>query len=127
MADYTLQTCRKSIHIVIFTGGKSPSPASVSSYFSRSPAADFVIAADSGLETCRKFQAYFKTSYNFTPQCILGDFDSISDKRVLAEYASEIVQKFSCDKDWTDTEIAIENAYKKAAHENSVPYITLIG
>ena len=73
------------------------------------------------------FFAYFKTSYNFTPQCILGDFDSISDKRVLAEYASEIVQKFSCDKDWTDTEIAIENAYKKAAHENSVPYITLIG
>ena len=126
--DYTLHNNQKSIHIVIFTGGLFPSPEKTENYWKNSLHGnpDFVIAADSGLETCLDYQKYFKGLFNFEPRKILGDFDSISDKTLLEKFA-DAVEKFPSDKDFTDTELAVFEAFKISASLKKTPFITLVG
>ena len=60
------------MQIVIFTGGLSPKPEDTENYFN-SKKIDFVIAADSGLDTLKKFNDYYEEK--FQPNFILGDID----------------------------------------------------
>lgn len=106
------------MQIIVFTGGSSPAPEKAAPYFKNILAdgqkPDAVIAADSGLETLRAWQKYFKGLYDFSPSLILGDFDSISDKSVLDEYMGAIIERSPSYKDDTDTELALKKAREMA-------------
>ena len=106
------------MQIIVFTGGSSPAPEKVAPYFKNILAdgqkPDAVIAADSGLETLRAWQKYFKGLYDFSPSLILGDFDSISDKSILEEYKGAIIERSPSYKDDTDTELALKRAREMA-------------
>lgn len=108
----------QNMNILIFTGGLFPFPQQTQKYFS-STHFDFVIAADSGLEACRL--------YGLSPNLILGDFDSLKDKKLLSLYPKEIIKKFDCDKDFTDTQLSLMAAHKLAKEKNANPFITLVG
>ena len=113
------------MHIVIFTGGEAPLPETTFSYFKHVAAPDVVIAADSGVDTLVKFRSAYKNTIDFTPDYILGDMDSITDKQLLSDFPEATVEKFPCDKDYTDTELALEKAcsFKKCKQD----IVTLIG
>lgn len=117
------------MHIVVFTGGECPEPRLTEQYFSsRRP--DFVIAADSGLLSWERYNADFGGMFShggadISPDAILGDMDSLSGKGAedaLKKYPAERIQRFVEDKDFTDTELALEYAHKKCAD-----WITLVG
>ena len=127
MSDYTFSPKEKSIHVVIFTGGNFPAPADTASYWKSTGSPDVIIAADSGLETERQYESFFRKEYDFSPDLILGDFDSISSRSILSDYQPEIIEHFPQDKDWTDTELAVERAYETASAKSFHPYITLVG
>ena len=118
------------MHTVIFTGGESPSPEAARAYFTRRPP-DKVIAADSGLETLARYQAFF--GRGFAPSAILGDMDSLGDRSLLKRWPEAQVQTFPRDKDWSDTELALHLACKGAGADTaeaapfSAPFITLVG
>ena len=109
----------EQIHIVIFTGGSAPEYEKTRLYWKTHPQADYVIAADSGLETC--------ASYAFSPCVIMGDFDSIQDRALLDYYNDDIKVPFDSDKDFTDTELAVSKAYEIAEKLRKTPFITLVG
>lgn len=115
-------------HILIFTGGIFPNPALCRDFFSNVIKPDFVIAADSGLETCDSFIKIFKLA-DFAPDVILGDMDSIKNKALVKKYTNSKSKKchfveFSCDKDFTDSELALILARKIKSQDTK---ITLIG
>lgn len=126
MADYSFLPQEKSIHIVVFTGGAYPEPSVTSAYW-KTHTPEYVIAADSGLESAERYARFYAGTADFTPRRILGDFDSLSDGNRLAQYPAGIVERFPADKDWTDTELALERAYSTAEEKNCVPFITLVG
>ena len=113
------------MQIIVFTGGSSPAPEKAAPYFKSILAdgkkPDVVIAADSGLETLRAWQKHFKGLYDFSPSIVLGDFDSISDKKILEEYKGAIIERSPSYKDDTDTELALKKAREQKA------FVTLIG
>ncbi len=106
------------MQIIVFTGGSSPAPEKAAPYFKNiltdGKKPDAVIAADSGLETLRAWQKYFKGLYDFSPSLILGDFDSISDKSILEEYKDTAIERSPSYKDDTDTELALKRAREMA-------------
>lgn len=65
---------------------------------------DRVIAADAGLDRCKEIGC--------TPTDILGDFDSLENKELLAEYQKKGVpiREFPTRKDYTDTHLALKYA-----------------
>jgi thiamine pyrophosphokinase len=126
MADYNFLPTEKSIHIVIFTGGTYPEPSVTTKYW-QSHIPEYVIAADSGLDTIRCYADFYAGRIDFNPQKILGDFDSISDKDILTNYSAGIIERFPFDKDWTDTELAFDRAYIIAENQGVIPFITLVG
>ena len=97
---------------LIVSGGMAPSKEILLRELKSSK---IVICADS----C----AYHLFKYDMVPNVLIGDFDSISSE-VLSLFKSEgcIVEKFPPEKDFTDTEIAIEYAISKG-YTN----ITLLG
>ena len=108
------------MHIVIFTGGECPEPSLTEAYFSsRKP--DFVIAADSGILSLEQYDAHFGGIFTHggnAPDAILGDMDSLSGKGAkdaLKKYPAERIQRFVEDKDYTDTELALDYAHKIVA------------
>lgn len=62
---------------------------------------DFIICADGGLN--------YLDSMNIVPDLIVGDFDS-ADISLLKKYKDIKIKKFLPEKNFTDTEIAIEEA-----------------
>ena len=92
------------------TGGEGPGPD-----FCRFLAknANFVIAADSGLLAAEKA--------GIKPDWIIGDMDSLNDSgdgiKRLEKYPAESVIRFPVDKDFTDTELALDFLWKKGALE----------
>jgi len=76
---------------------------------------DYVIAADKGL--------LYADELNYKVDYILGDFDSV-DSRLLEKYKALNVElvTFPCEKDYTDTHLAIETAIEKGAGQ-----ITILG
>lgn len=129
MRNYTLQNKQKSIHIVVFTGGLYPEPGATENFWKNSigAAPNYVIAADSGLDACLEYKKYFAGRYDFSPRKILGDFDSISSQEILASFEKNVVETFEKDKDFTDTELALRFAYKKAEEKKLKPFVTLVG
>jgi thiamine pyrophosphokinase len=80
---------------LLVTGGLAPDFSVLSS---RMADFNFVCAADSGLDTLR--------AWGVRPDLVLGDFDSLRDPAVLAEY--EGVVRHPTDKDDTDTELGLK-------------------
>ena len=121
------------MQIIVFTGGLAPAPSEAAAYFKNiftdgeNPIA--VIAADSGLETLRAYQKFFAGVYDFAPTFVLGDFDSISDKKILDEYDSATIERSPSYKDDTDTELALKKSREIARKmSGSSPNMTtLIG
>ncbi len=117
------------MQIIVFTGGEAPKPSEAAAYFKNILAEgqkpDAVIAADSGLETLRAYKKHFEGLYDFAPSLILGDFDSISDKKILDEYDSAIIERSPSYKDDTDTELALKRA--RDFLQDQKAFITLIG
>ena len=76
---------------------------------------DCVIAADRGL--------VYADRLNCRVDYILGDYDSV-DTAILEKYREEKVEvtTFPCEKDFTDTHLALETAIKKGAGR-----ITILG
>lgn len=64
--------------------------------------ADFIIAADSGLSQLHKA--------NIKPNLIVGDFDSLKLEGWQSFYQDVPVKGFIPEKDYTDTELALEEA-----------------
>lgn len=112
------------MHAVIFTGGKSPEPERTVHFFSQMNRVDFVIAADSGLEQCEKFRKFFRGKIDFAPDEISGDMDSIRKKNLIRKFPEAKTEIFQCDKDFTDTELALQEARKISPEKTTV---TLIG
>ena len=110
--------------ICVFTGGKSPEPKACERFF-----LDFfenlsqqeirgeirqkpkipAVAADSGILAFEKFQNHFGF---FELKKILGDFDSLCDRRILGKYPKSLIENFPEDKDFSDTELALGFALK---------------
>lgn len=109
---------QKKLYIRLFTGGLAPYKKDIEHYLEDSPC-DFIIAADSGLDLCRE--------YGFTPDLILGDFDSLSSRALLKDYDPKTIRDFPQDKDYTDTELGLHYAYKIAAEYKARPHISIIG
>lgn len=69
---------------------------------------DFIICADGGLNYLDKI--------NIKPNLIVGDLDSV-DKSILKKYNDIEIHKFNPEKDFTDTELAVDEAVKKGYEE----------
>lgn len=82
---------------VLFIGGDQPDPNSCSPYIGN---VDIVVAADSGFDGARRS--------GFSVDYVIGDMDSISDPKVLEEFDDSRVIRWPRDKDYTDTECALE-------------------
>lgn len=143
MLAYERQSQGKNslFHAVVFTGGEFPAPEKTRDFwesplvFGEARKPDFVVSADSGIEALRAYRDYFSREplgfrnaefHNesvFYPDLILGDFDSISDPKILSQYPDEIIERSPAHKDLTDTELAI-NAVR-ARFKNV--FVTLVG
>ncbi len=136
------QAKKSPLHAVIFTGGEFPAPEKTNEFwesplvFGEARMPDFVVAADSGIEALRVYDDYFsradmdfrkaenfRPKIDFSPDLILGDFDSVSDPKILSQYPDEIIEKSPAYKDLTDTELAI-NAVRSRFGD---AFITLVG
>ncbi|WP_291632748.1 thiamine diphosphokinase [Clostridium sp.] len=86
--------------VIIISGGKPPSKELL---IKEIMANTFLIGADSG--------ANCLYDYNIKPNLLVGDFDSI-DKKVLEYFKKNncIIDIYPEEKDFTDTEIAVEKA-----------------
>ena len=71
------------MNIFIFTGGEAPSPETAKPFFEKCKP-DYVIAADSGLETLDLYAEDF--GEDFAPNLILGDMDSLKNLSLLEKY-----------------------------------------
>lgn len=95
-------------HILIFTGGLHPPKEALNWLIGEKGKPDFIIAADSGL--------HFAERFGFTPDLIVGDMDSLSTHEALDRYKKEQIMFFPTDKNETDTEIALQEAWKRGAN-----------
>lgn len=89
---------------VILTGGEEVSKKTLMNFINNNT---YVICADKGGETALK--------YNIDTDVLLGDFDSINKEAICRLGAKTI--KYPAEKDYTDTELAIEHAVEKGFKE----------
>jgi len=96
---------------LIISGGSPPSYNLLKKYSK----GYYIIAADSGCNILFK--------YNVKPDLIMGDLDSI-DKEILNGYLNSGVEltKFPKHKDYSDTELSVQEAIRRGAEE-----ITILG
>jgi len=80
---------------LIITGGDTPEKRYIEHFFKDS----LIIAADSGFDSALE--------YGIIPDRIVGDFDSLKNKKKLQEIGKDKLVIYPIDKDETDTEIAI--------------------
>jgi len=95
---------------IILTGGEGPS-AQVIKQLIETKTKDGILlaAADSGLEKAE--------NAGLTPDWIIGDFDSLDDSSRLDSYPPERVIRLQCDKDYTDTELAVMHTFKQGCND----------
>jgi thiamine pyrophosphokinase len=97
---YLLHVQNKTI--LVFAGGAMAIPAGPL------PEADYVIAADSGLDHA--------VSLGFTVDLLVGDLDSVTDQALAAARAGAIeIEEHPEDKDATDLELALAAAVRHGA------------
>ncbi len=82
---------------IVFTGGLGPKREEVEEYLQR---AHLIVAADSGILLAEQMEV--------EPQIILGDMDSLPDRRVLERHKNAEIQVYPTEKDDTDTELALK-------------------
>ncbi len=82
---------------VVITGGRSPEYKFIRKYLEK---ADIIVAADSGVDTA--------FNYNIKPDFAIGDMDSIQDIGLLDRITEKNVMRYGKDKDYTDTELALD-------------------
>ena len=119
MTNYTLNYDFESINfklnnyknIFVFTGGISPKPSMAYKFLKTLGEPDFIIAADSGLESLDLFN--LKLKKNYTPNVICGDMDSIKNIKLVKKYSARDLLEFPVYKDFTDTELALMLAKKR--------------
>jgi thiamine pyrophosphokinase len=90
----------------IFIGGEGPEKETLPEL---PLPGDLVIAADSGFDLALQFSV----SIDF----VLGDFDSVKSISSLESLEEEQIITYPRNKDLTDTELAIEKAFKEHAEE----------
>lgn len=94
---------------LILTGGRIDETFAAN--YIRKYQPEYIIAADFGMEFCRR--------QNMMPDCIVGDFDSVTSE--VLEYFHQQPQilwkQFKPEKDETDTELAIRTALEHRATE----------
>jgi thiamine pyrophosphokinase len=96
---------------LLVIGGTGPRPSLLSDC---AQAAGFIVAADSGLDSC--------VAAGVVPDLVVGDMDSLSDPALLGEFPSDRVLRFPRDKDETDTEIGL-----RVLHERGWSRVTIAG
>lgn len=96
---------------ILFTGGLQPDFETALEYIIP---CDFICGSDSGITVAHE--------NGFTPDVLVGDMDSISDKSILREYPQEKIRIFPRDKDFTDTELGIMELEKAGCD-----YTVLVG
>lgn len=90
---------KEIVDILIITGGRLE--AEYAKAYLQGKSFERIIAADAGLASLKKL--------SLVPTDILGDFDSLSDKSILKDYADQgiPVHSFPVRKDYTDTHLAV--------------------
>ena len=96
---------------LVFTGGEGPD-AELCARLAAD--ADIIAAADSGLARAENAGLH--------PDWIIGDMDSLDDETRLEAYPAGRVIRFPADKDFTDTELAVDLLFEKGCDE-----VTLAG
>jgi thiamine pyrophosphokinase len=96
---------------IIFIGGEGPSAPFCKNLASR---ADIIVAADSGLIAVE--------NAGLRPDWIIGDMDSLDDPRRLLGYPPERILRYPRDKDFTDTELALQ-----FLHDKGCPSVWIAG
>ena len=96
---------------ILFIGGKAPEYNFVKKEFED---AEIITAADSGFDSALQM--------GIKPDIIIGDMDSIKNKKLLNKYSPDKILKFPKDKDETDTELGI-----KYLMDNNYDEIIIIG
>ena len=87
---------------IVITGGDRPSFSKVESLIRN---AEYIVAADSGLEYCNM--------HRIEPDYIIGDMDSLENKELLDSYSNVQVERHPEEKDFTDTELGLNHLYEK--------------
>lgn len=89
---------------IIFTGGESIYTAGFEKeYFENS----YIIVADSG---CAQLEALASKDIALSPNVLLGDMDSYEKVAAVEHYPDAEVLSFPPEKDYTDTQLAVEVA-----------------
>lgn len=96
---------------VVITGGKRPPYDKVRELLNQ---ADYRVAADSGADYC--------AAAGVTPDYAVGDMDSLENEAFLASLPPDQVERHSEEKDFTDTELALNHLYARGVNP-----IALIG
>lgn len=94
---------------IVVTGGDFPDFERVQEFFNKS---DLVVAADSGLD------ALF--TYGLEADYVIGDLDSLKNTALLETIDQSRVLKYPRDKDYTDTELAIDLLHEKGCDEKII-------
>ncbi|OQX29997.1 MAG: thiamine diphosphokinase [Spirochaeta sp. LUC14_002_19_P3] len=81
---------------ILFIAGNGPAPERIAEIVQKD---DVICAADGGLDTA--------LACGIHPRFVVGDMDSLADRRVLEDLPPEAVMVYPEDKDKTDTEIGI--------------------
>jgi len=124
--------------IIIFTGGEHPTAIHTNDFLQNlqktnsanntfcTKGTPYIIAADSGLLFC--------TECGYNPDIICGDFDSLPKtdtaqifSGTLKKYPNTIIQQWPKDKDYTDTQIALQKAIKYNEINKRHHLIVLVG
>jgi thiamine pyrophosphokinase len=92
-----------------FIGGDGPD-ADVCARLAKE--ADLTVAADSGLMSAE--------NAGLRPDWIVGDMDSLDDIARLGKYPPSRVLRFPVDKDFTDTELAIDLLWEKGCRDVAI-------
>ncbi|MDR2485847.1 MAG: thiamine diphosphokinase, partial [Treponema sp.] len=87
---------------IAFIGGQGPDPEKCRRLITGTR---IIVAADSGLITAE--------TAGVKPDWILGDMDSLDDLRRLEAYPSQRILRYPSDKDYTDTELALNFLWEK--------------
>ena len=91
---------------IAFVGGEAPAPEVLRKI---AVGADLLVAADSGLIACE--------DAGLRPDWIVGDMDSLNNPGRLEKYPPDRVLQYPCDKDFTDTELALALLREKGCDE----------
>ena len=91
---------------IAFIGGEGPSHSALREI---AGGADILVAADSGLVLCE--------DAGLKPDWVLGDMDSLRDIGRLEKYPADRIIRSPADKDFTDTELAINFLNEKGCDE----------